>query len=161
MTFGPTIRRALFDLIRHLEVPIVALGRVVDMIIGASDRIGTTAPGPDPVADAAKAVKAIRDAYAHVEERALGHVRRKPHPEALTIFDHRELVQNDRIVYGPHQVDLNSQLPTLLRTARVSSRRQRETGEDRVLTGLDRRRPIGLRTDIKRPANRASHGSLR
>lgn len=117
-TFGPTIRRALFDLIGQVEIAVVALGRVVDMILGASDRIGTTTAVPNAIADAAAAVKAIRDAYEHVEERALGHVRRRPHPIALTIFDHRDLIQNDRIIYGDHKLDLSSQLPTLLREAR-------------------------------------------
>jgi hypothetical protein len=117
-TFGPTIRRAFFDLIGNVEMAVVALGRVVDMIIGAADRVGTTGAVPVRIVDAAEAVKAIRNAYEHVDERALGQVLGRPHAYALTIFDHQDLIQNDRIVYGAHQLDLRSQVPLLLREAR-------------------------------------------
>lgn len=116
--FGPAIRRALFDLIAHVEMAVVALGRVVDMIMAAQERIGIASPVPKSITDAADPIRAIRNAYEHVEDRALGYVQGKPHPDALTIFDHRELIKNDRIVYGAQQLELSSQLPALLREAR-------------------------------------------
>ena len=51
------------------------------MVLKARDQIGRDVPIPQVLADAAEAVKDIRDAYEHIDERAAGNVWRKPHPD--------------------------------------------------------------------------------
>jgi len=115
---GPAKRRALFGLISATELAIVAVGRVCDMVVKARERIGTDVAVPPTLASKAEAVTKIRDSYEHVEDRALGNVRRKPHQDALSIFNHEELVIHGRARYGSHSLDLAHDVPTLIAEAR-------------------------------------------
>jgi hypothetical protein len=115
---GPAIRRALFELIGAVEVSVVAIGRVVDMASRAADLIGVSVPMPTLVASKQTAVNEIRNAYEHIEDRALGQVWKKPDPDALTIFNHVRLVEDNVIEYGSHTLDLTSEVPALLEELR-------------------------------------------
>lgn len=115
---GPTIRRGLFGLISAVELAIVALGRVCDMIDKASTSIFSTAPVPLTIAAKRSAVNEIRNAYEHIEDRAMGKVFGKPHPDALTIFDHQALLRSDCITYGASSLNLTTEVPTLISEAR-------------------------------------------
>ena len=116
---GPAFRRQIFALIGAVESTVVALGRAMDMAKKAADRIGATARLPDSITGLAASVKAIRDAYEHIEDRALGLVHGKPDPVALTIFDHHTLLAEDTIVYGEHRLSLDRDLPTLIAATRT------------------------------------------
>ena len=108
------VRRALFELVGAVEVSMVALGRVMDMASNAATLIRTTAALP-PLAIAKKdAVHEIRNAYEHIEDRALGQVWNRPNPDALTIFNHLRLVQDNVIEYASHTIDLVTEVPALL-----------------------------------------------
>jgi hypothetical protein len=115
---GPEIRRNLFELVGAVELTVIAVGRAVDMVMKARTQIVRDVPVPDAVANAQEAVKEIRDAYEHIDERAAGNVWRKPHPDALTIFDWRRLLVDGVITYGPHEIELTEQLPALLSAIR-------------------------------------------
>ena len=115
---GPAIRQNLFELVGCVEQAVVSLGRAVDMVLKAEDQIGRDVPIPPAVADAAEAVKDIRDAYEHIDERAAGNVWRKPHPDALTIFDWQRLLTEGVIVYGNHELELAEQIPALIAAMR-------------------------------------------
>jgi hypothetical protein len=111
---GPEIRRNLFELVGMVEAMIIALGRATDMVGKTKDLINRRVPVPMAVIDAADAVKNIRDAYEHIDERATGNVWRKPHPDAVTIFDWQRLLSDDVITYGSHELDLEAQVPELI-----------------------------------------------
>src|SRR4051794_30959050 len=76
--------------------------------------IGAAAPLPPTVVAKKKAITQIRNAYEHIEDRALGQVNQQPHPQALTIFDHKKLVEDDVITYAGHTLDLVTEVPALL-----------------------------------------------
>lgn len=115
---GPGARRRLFLLIGFVEMAIVALGRAFAMITKAPDSIRGGVDVPQSIKDAATTVKDIRDAYEHIEDRALGLVFGRPAPHALTIFDYEKLLESDLIVYGEHSLDLSEEVPRLLHEAR-------------------------------------------
>jgi hypothetical protein len=115
---GPALRRAFFGLIGTVELAVIALGRSIDMVTRALSLIGTTVPVPTNITNSIQAVSEIRNAYEHIEDRALGRVRQKPDPQALTIFDYRRLLDDDEIVYAGHSLNLVNEVPTLLRDAR-------------------------------------------
>jgi hypothetical protein len=115
---GPATRRNLFELVGCVEQAVISLGRAVDMVLKARDQIGRDVPIPQVLTDAAEAVKDIRDAYEHIDERAAGNVWRRPHPDALTIFDWRRLLTEDVIVYGNHELELAEQVPALIAAMR-------------------------------------------
>ena len=77
---GPAIRRSITELFGTVEVALVARGRAVDMVAKAEAKIDCQVPVPAQVLDCGPAVKAIRDALEHVEDRAVGQVH-KPHPQ--------------------------------------------------------------------------------
>lgn len=115
---GPNLRRAFLALIGAVEMAIVALGRAVDMVKKAKTAIECDLQVPEAVSEAMAALIEIRNAYEHIEDRAQGQVRGQPHPDALTIFDYRELIEHDRIRYGQHELDLVEQVPKLLGAVR-------------------------------------------
>lgn len=115
---GPAIRRNLFELVGCVEQAVISLGRAVDMVLKTKDQISRDVPIPQVVVDAAEAVKDIRDAYEHIDERAAGNAWRKPHPDALTIFDWQRLLTDDVIVYGSHELALVEQVPALIAAMR-------------------------------------------
>ena len=115
---GFATRRALFDLIGTVETAVVALGRAVDMAARAQELIGTAVVLPPAIMTKQEAVKVIRNAYEHIEDRALGTVRNKPDPQALMIFDHQRLIEDDVITYAQHTLDLASEVPALLADTR-------------------------------------------
>jgi hypothetical protein len=108
----------LFRLIGAVESAVVALGRSCDMVARAPELLGSTATVPASVSSSREALTAIRNAYEHIEDRALGQVKKKPHPDALTIFDQSELLTHDRIKYGSHSLDLAHEVSALLADAR-------------------------------------------
>jgi hypothetical protein len=115
---GPEIRRNLFELVGLVELMVISLSRAVEMVGKTEDQIGRAVPIPKEVAEAADAVKYIRDSYEHIDERAAGNVWRKPHPDAVTIFDWRRLLTDDVITYGSHELDLANQVPGLIAAMR-------------------------------------------
>lgn len=77
---GPVIRRNLFESVGCVEQAVISLGRAVDMVSKVKDQIGRDVPIPQVAVDAAEAVRNIRDAFEHIDERANGNVWSKPHP---------------------------------------------------------------------------------
>ncbi len=90
-SLGSTFRRYAFALIGAVETTVVALGRAIDMAKKAAASIGTTVELPQAITTMEDAVVAIRNAYEHIEDRALGTVHGKSDLVALTIFDHATL----------------------------------------------------------------------
>lgn len=111
-------RRSALDLIRTVEVAMVTVGRVSHMIQKARELVAIETPIPANLTAKHDTIKEIRDAYEHIEERAVGRTFRKVDPSVLEIFDHRELLLNDSIVYRGHILDIKQELPALLLSAR-------------------------------------------
>ncbi|GAY12706.1 hypothetical protein TOK_1255 [Pseudonocardia sp. N23] len=115
---GPVIRRGLFGLVAAVELAVVAVGRVCDMIDKAGTLLGSVVSVPPTVAAKRAAVNDIRNAYEHIEDRALGTVFGRPHPDALTIFNRADLLECDRISYGASSLDLKVEMANLISEAR-------------------------------------------
>jgi len=115
---APATRRAVFELVGATELAVVSLSRALDMCIKARSAIGATAPVPREITRKRDAVTSIRNAYEHIEDRALGNVKKSPHPDALTIFKHDRVVIDGIVEYGADQLDLATDVPQLIQTAR-------------------------------------------
>jgi hypothetical protein len=88
------------------------------MVTRARSLIGITVPVPTNISKSIQVVSEIRNAQEHIEDRALGRVRQRPDPQALTIFDYRRLLDDDEVVYAGHSLNLANEVPTLLLDAR-------------------------------------------
>ena len=111
---GPVLRRHFADMLSSVEMLAVALGRVTDMVCSASTAIGCAVPVPPSVDEKKNAIRALRNAYEHIEDRALGQVNGKPDPQALTIFDYEPLLKEEVLVYGRHRLGVTDEIPSLL-----------------------------------------------
>ena len=58
------------------------------------------------------------DAYEPIEDRALGLVKGKPHPNALSVFNFERLFQEGVATYGNHKLEFHSEAIQLLIDAR-------------------------------------------
>jgi hypothetical protein len=71
-------------------------------------------PVPPLIAQHGDAVTAVRNAYEHIEDRALGQGNRRPHPNALSIFDYEPLLDADEVVYDGHVLNLRTDVPPIM-----------------------------------------------
>jgi hypothetical protein len=110
---GPMMRQRIFQIMGEIEVFVIALSRAVDMATDINSLDGVSVPIPKSIVDAKKVLTKFRDAYEHIEDRAKGLVRSKPHQDALTIFDWTPLFTEQVITYGGRRFDLRL-VPTLI-----------------------------------------------
>jgi hypothetical protein len=115
---APAVRRAVFDLVGATELAVVSLGRVVDMCMQAPGAISAKAAVPVEISTRCDAIRQIRNAYEHIEDRAVGNVHGAPHADALTIFNHQRVVTDAVIEYGAYQLDLTVDVPETIAAAR-------------------------------------------
>jgi hypothetical protein len=117
---APAVRRAVFDLLGTTELALVALNRAMDMAMKANADIGTTVTVPADLTTWRTCVTEIRDAYEHIDERAVGEIRKNPSQSqiALSIFDHERVVADGVIAYGGYQLDLENVVPDLIAATR-------------------------------------------
>lgn len=111
-------REQLYRAISLAEILTVALGRSVDLLDGLPQQFSVTQPLPALINLKKGSIRQIRNAFEHIEDRALGQVRGKPHLDALTVFEQRDFVGQGKLTYGPHSLDLRAEVPQMLMEAR-------------------------------------------
>ena len=104
-------RQAHFQALGAAEMTIIALGRCYRMVNGLVEKFCPELKVPDSVATTRAAVKQMRDAFEHIDERAEGKVKiGEIHPEALTIFHQPDFVASSVLRYRQHELDFESQV---------------------------------------------------
>ena len=111
-------RQQAFRAISITEILTVALGRSVDLLDGLRERFSLSPSLPTTIDSKRDSIREIRNAFEHIEDRALGQVRGKPHPDALTVFDQRNFISQGKLTYGEHSLDLHTEVPRMLVEAR-------------------------------------------
>ena len=104
---GPHARKAVFEIVGDVEIAVIALGRVVDMAVGVGEVTKVPVSIPKRLVKVQHSLIQIRNAYEHIDERARGRVRKRPHPDALSIFDWTALLESGVIRYGAQQLSLD------------------------------------------------------
>ena len=107
---GPRLRGQLWEIVASVEVAVIAYGRAFDMARRLEDLTGVSAPFPSSLVAQEAAIHALRNAYEHIEDRALGQVRGKPDPAAVSIFDWKPLFERETVVYAGHEASLDDLL---------------------------------------------------
>ncbi len=115
---GPALRSNIVRLISDVESAMIALGRTVDMVTRCGELLGSRVGVPPLIQRHSAAVAAVRNAYEHIEDRALGRVRQKPHPNALSIFDYARLLGSDEVVYDGHVLNIETDVPEIMASVR-------------------------------------------
>jgi hypothetical protein len=111
-------RRNLFEFIGVLEMAVFSLGRAVDMVMRAAELIDHTIEMPAQIAANYPALNKIRNAYEHVEDRALGRFNRTPDPYVLPIFDWQRLFTDGVVVYDCYELELQDEVLRLVAKTR-------------------------------------------
>lgn len=117
---GPQFVVSIDELIHLTQEGIVALARCIALIDRGRSESPFVVEEDSAIAENKAAIKAIRDAYEHIDERAVGNLRNAVFDtRAYMIFDHLPLVRENRIQYLDHDLDL-SILPVVLSACRAS-----------------------------------------
>lgn len=72
----------------------MALSRVIDMLRKLEPAFGVPVALSPTSTECVQPLTELRNAFAHIEDRAMGQVRNKHHPDALSIFDQRDLLRD-------------------------------------------------------------------
>jgi hypothetical protein len=115
---GPQVRRRIYKVLGSVELAVISLGRGISMVLDLPSKFGVSCETSETLRSAQEALTAIRNAYEHIEDRALGTIHGTPSEDALTIFDYERLLLEDVVVYGAHSLDLSAEVPRLLAEAR-------------------------------------------
>ena len=110
-------RARAFKALGYAELMCVAFNRAIRMINIIPSKFTVSAVVPKSVDAIFPALKDIRDALEHIEERAFGIVSASgsQHPDALTIFDQDDFYSSGVLSYAGHALDVRAGVvPTLV-----------------------------------------------
>ena len=111
-------RARLFGALGSVETMCIALNRAFGMIHEARSKFSVASPVPSEVDALREAVRAIRDAFEHIDERSLGDARRETSVEAVSIFDQTDLLISGTVRYAGYSLNMRAQVIPALIAAR-------------------------------------------
>ena len=108
-------RARIYRALGNIELMCIALNRVGRMIRDIPARFLVSATIPNEVGSILPALTAIRNAFEHIDERAMGNARREEQTDALSIFDQTDFVTSGVLSYANYSLDLRLQvIPALV-----------------------------------------------
>ena len=112
---GFRAREAMFRALGDAESMCVALGRGIQMIARASSTILSSTAVPPEIRSIENKVKTMRDAFEHIDERALGVARRENSSAALSVFDQSDFFTLGVLRYADYSLDIRTEVvPALI-----------------------------------------------
>ena len=112
---GFRAREAMFDALGHAESMCVALSRAIRMIAQGRATISAPPAVPEEVSAIEQTVLAMRDAFEHIDERAVGKARREGPSDAMSVFDQSDFFTSGVLRYAGHSLDIRSEaMPALI-----------------------------------------------
>ena len=114
--YGIRQRNLNFEIRGLVEIAIVAMNRAFQMADQLGNHFSLSTPFPTSVKDKLVAIKNMRDAYEHIDNRAFGLAgqKSKPHPDALSVFNFERLFQEGIATYGSYELDIYNEAIQLL-----------------------------------------------
>ena len=132
---GFPAREAFFDAYGHAELMCVALGRAVRMITGARKNISARAAVPLEVDKIEEAISAIRNAFEHIDERAVGKARGESPADAISVFRQSDF-PSGVLRYANYSIDLRAEvLPALIAGRQFIVDAATKAGLEKTATG--------------------------
>ena len=107
---GFRAREAMLDALSDAESMCVALSRAIRMITRARATISSPAAVPQEISAIEHAVQTIRDAFEHIDERAVGKARRENPSDAVSVFDQSDFFTSGVLRYAGHSLDIRSEV---------------------------------------------------
>ena len=111
-------RARIFKALGYAELMCVAFSRAIAMIEKIPSEFASSTAVPNSVDAISRALHSIRHAMEHIDERAVGSVRRQQHPDALSIFNQDDFFSSGVLRYANHSLDVQAQVIPALLSAR-------------------------------------------
>lgn len=132
---GFRAREAMFDALGDAESMCVALSRAIRMIARAQETISVPTKVPAEIAAIEGAVLAIRNAFEHIDERAVGRAHREGPKDAMSVFDQSDFFASGVLSYADHTLDISDEVvPALIAGRRFIVEAATETGLTKTIT---------------------------
>lgn len=107
-----------FEALGYAELACIALNRGISMTVACPKKFEMEIKNPKVIESILPKSKAIRDAFEHIDERAMGQVRRSKDLESLSIFNQPDLVSEGIIRYKEYSLCLGNEAIGALIVAR-------------------------------------------
>ena len=107
-------RVRVFNALGNAESMCIALNRAFMMITRPPAEFSVSTKPPREVETLHEAVRAVRDAFEHIDERATGRAREEDATQALSIFDQTDLVSSGILTYANYSINLRSEVIPVL-----------------------------------------------
>ena len=108
-------RAQLFEAFGYAEMMCVAFNRAIEMIRCVPSQFSSSVAAPSSITALFPALTEIRNSFEHIEDRAMGQVRNKPHQDAISIFHQPDFFKSGVLRYASHSLDLVKEvLPALV-----------------------------------------------
>lgn len=134
MEHGIPRRTQAFNALANAESMCLALSRAISMISHAADKVKVTTPVPPDLQSIGERANSIRNAFEHIDERALGQAPQESSADALTIFDQGDLVSNRVLRYAGNTLSLPTDvLPSLVKARQFIYEAISELGNTKTL----------------------------
>jgi len=109
-------RERIFGSLGNAELMCISLNRAIEMITKTQtcfQEVKTAVP--EEIEDLREVVRAIRNAFEHIDERAMGRTRWEDTGDATSIFDQGDLVSYGVLRYADYALNLRAHvIPTLI-----------------------------------------------
>ena len=102
-------RARWFQAFGYAELACIALNRGISMAVECPNKFRIEIKPPKHIEDMLPTSKAIRDAFEHIDERAIGKIRQKDDSESLSLFSQPDLVSEGVIRYKDHSLCLGKE----------------------------------------------------
>lgn len=113
--YGIRQRNLIFEIMDLVAMAIVAMNRGLQMALQLHSEYSITTCFPDSVRNKLPALREMRNAYEHIDDRALGLVKKgKSHIDALSIFNCERLFKEGIATYGQYELDIYNEAIQLL-----------------------------------------------
>ena len=112
---GFRAREAMFNALGEAESMCIALSRAIRMIDQARDTISVPIAVPQEINAIKDVVLTIRDAFEHIDERAVGKARRENSADAMSVFDQSDFFTSGVLQYAGHSLKIQGEvIPALI-----------------------------------------------
>jgi len=112
------LRGQFFQALSAAEILVVALGRSIDLLEGFERHFSVGIPLPMTIASRMESIRPLRNAFEHIDDRALGQVRGRSHYDALTVFDQQSFLRESKLTYAGHSLNIKEDVIQMLMEAR-------------------------------------------
>ena len=111
-------RARLFSTVGDVEIMCITMNRAIEMIKRAGDMISAATRVPAEVDAIHEALLAVRNAFEHIDERAIGKAIKEGPTDARSIFDQTSVIQSGVVSYAGQSLNLKTDVPPALDAAR-------------------------------------------